>query len=273
MEILHEILRIVLKESLRASIERRTPIPGLRQYRALLRTCKFFKAIVDSGRFKLTLRCAQDLNRSHSGRFYKNTPILVSLWGNDNMSAAENSGIKFGCCALRAEKWDHAFMSLQILSIGHAPEPMTAKMGRFVCNPYIRLENMPVLNPILLGRLGHVFERTKRLATGVERNGIRLTQCLSHSRRDIVSVISGRNNAIVAYSIRSWKAINGTLSSLSMSARVKEWWILESTCSPPHYYPRYAFLVGYCDTGPLVVNVDRTWNVWQPTTETKRAWR
>src|SRR5438045_3237845 len=62
-EVLCEILGIVLKDTLLESIQKQTPILGLRQYRALILTCKFFKAIVDTASLQVTIQCAQLLQQ------------------------------------------------------------------------------------------------------------------------------------------------------------------------------------------------------------------
>ena len=55
-ETLDEILRIVLKDGILESVKQETPILGLRQYRALIMTCKLFKTIIDSACLKLTMQ-------------------------------------------------------------------------------------------------------------------------------------------------------------------------------------------------------------------------
>ena len=269
VEIVSRILKIVLKESFRVSVIKANPIPGLRQFRALILTCKFFKAIVEADRLNLTIRCtAEHFDHHCFARFDADPQIFVVEWDNSKPSDPNNSARKVGCC-VAAERWHLAFELLQLLSVQHTPYDMVPKFGRFLSNPYIRLDDLPFLTKGLLHRLGPLLERTSRLPTKAERETMRLTARLFHSRDDIVSVIMGRRNEILLYSVRRW-SMGQILSSSSISTRVNEWWIFESvgrcfggTC---------AYVVGYCKTGPLVVSLNNL-KVSRMVEETKPAWR
>jgi len=261
-EIVAKILRLALEESLRESIERGNPISGIRQFRALILTCQFLKAIVDTDPLKLTLRCSQHINPSPSAEAPKSPQTLVAEWDNDQLSDPNNDATQqIRCCKAAPDTWQLAFKLLQLFSVRHAPKDMVLQFGRFTSNPYIRLHDFPHLTASLLQRLGPVFRRSSRRPTKAERETLRLARNVVHSRKDIVSVITGRTKEIQTYSVRAWSWCSvGPMVSTQLSAEVDRWWILKADSD--HYWPRCTYIVGYHITGPLVISVDENWRIY-----------
>ena len=82
-EILDAILGIVLKNGMLASIKQQTPIFGLRQYRALIMTCKLFKTIVDNACLQITMQC---INLPVHPRIFTLKHVLGSLYPHGTIS-------------------------------------------------------------------------------------------------------------------------------------------------------------------------------------------
>ena len=274
-EIVAKILRLALQESLRVSIKRANPISAIRQFRALILTCKFFKAIVDTDRLKLTLRCSQHINPHPSTEAPKSPQTLVAEWDNYQPSDSNNDATRhIGCCQAAPETWQLAFKLLQLFSVRHAPKDTVLQFGRFTSNPYIRLDDFPHLTPSLLQRLGPVFRRSSRRPTKAERETLHLVDGVVHSRKDIVSVITGRKKEIQTYSVRAWSwSFRSPGLSAEVSPEVNRWWIIKADNN--RYWPCCAYIVGYPITGPLVVSVNEGWRVYQMGEEKERKppWR
>ena len=202
-------------------------------------TCKLFKTIVDSAYLKLAIRCVDVVNRTPTFML-QTTRIVVSPWDDFTITDTQIRNGQSRCHISPLKRWNEVFKSFQLVSVRHASS--TAALGRFSCNPYLQLEDFRFLNPDILQRLRPLFERTKRPPTSVERERIPFKTPLSYSRDEIVNVIIGRNKKIMTFSVRTWKATDIPQSSLSISARVKEWWIIEMRRS---YGRTDIYIVGY----------------------------
>ena len=271
-EILHEILGIILKDGMLESINQENPILGLRQYRALITTCKLFKTIIDSAYLNFTMQCI-DLPWQPE-IFTRQTRILVSPWDDFSIADAQILTDKSRRRITSIKRWNAAFKSFQLLSVRRISSSSfeTAAVGRFWRNSYLRLDDYPVLDPELLHHLHPLFERTKRSPTNVERQGILSRTRSSYSHGEIVNVIIGGNNTIMSYSVRMWKAENTSLSSLSISLRAEEWWIVEVK---RHYYRTITYIVGYYNNRSLVIDTN-DWQTYQAVDTVrwkKPAWR
>ena len=260
VEILAEILGIVLKDAIIGSTEQQCPVLSLQQYRALILTCKLFKTIVDTTCVKLMMLCSR-LNQPNMFWGTGNARVLVSLCG-----VMEPIHDTRHCKTPLLRKWVEVFKLFQVISVRHMCLSDTT-LGKFWCNQYIKLDDFPTLSPDILKRLRPLFERQKRPPIEVERKINRQYQL--YAIGDVVNVLTGRNKSRVAISVRTWKALNMPLSSLSLSARVKEWWIVavKTEYSGPREY-----FVGYYDRKALVVEVGN-WKLHQTVVQKKPAWR
>ena len=260
VEILAEILGIVLKDTIIESTKQRSPALSLRQYRALILTCKLFKTIVDTACVQLTIICSS-YNQSIRFRGTGNTRVLVSPW-----DVTEPTHNKRHCRTNPIRKWAEVFKLLQLVSVRHMLLSDTA-LGKFWHNQYLRLDDFPTLNPDILKLLRPLFERQKRPATEVDRNIHH--QYHLYSIGDVVNVLPGRTKTKVAISVRTWKARNTPLSSLRLSARVKEWWLI---WVKRDFYAPQEYFVGYYNRKALVVEVG-SWKLHQTVVRRKPAWR
>jgi len=73
----------------------------------------------------------------------------------------------------------------------------------------------------------------------------------------------------MTFSVRTWKATDIPQSSLSISARVKEWWIIEMRRS---YGRTDIYIVGYYEKRSMVIDV-HDWKFYQTAVSKKPAWR
>ena len=268
-EILHEILAIVLKDSLLKSIDKQRPIFALSQYRSLIMTCKFFKIIIDSAKLKLAIRC---LHQPQKHGFIIKTIVRMQILPSHPRGTAHNTLHNSGsCCTVCSlETWNAVFKSFQLIAVRHISNFSTKALGRFYCNPYILLDDIPNLGPNFLQLLQPLFERFKRRPTDIERKSIfHQRGLLSHSPDEIVSVMVGRTKKIVSYSVRTWKARTVCMSSLSVSARVKEWWIIETR----YYYGILnTYVVGYCGKDWIIISAN-DWKIHRRVEARKPTWR
>ena len=268
-EILDEILGIVLKHGMLESTKQQSPNISLRQYRALIMTCKLFKAIVDNACLKVTIRCVDLLTRRGNYILEKITRILVSPW--DDFKTADTQEHCGRLCnhATSLKRWNGVFKSFQLVSVRHMSSFNTASLGRFWHNPLLQLDDFPHIDPPLLHHLRPLFERTKRPPTNVERERFVLTPQLPYTHGEIVNVITRTNKKLRTYSVRTWNATKIHLCSLSISARVKEWWIIEVNFNQ---WITNTYIVGYYRKWAMVVHVDE-WQFHQTYASKKPAWR
>ena len=261
-EILDEILGIVLKDGMLESIKQKTPILGLQQYRALIITCKTFKAIVDNACLNLTIRCG-DIHY-----FKTTTRIVVEPWDDFTTTDTQNHRGESRCHIASLKRWNELFKSFQLISVRHMSSFGIGVLGRFWYNPSLHLDDFPFFVADFLQHLRPLFERTKRPPTNVEREQISLNTQLLYSRDDIVNVITERDKTIMMHSVRTWKSRDILLSSRYVSARVKEWWIVDAK----HYYRSYSFIVGYYGTRSLVIGAN-DWRFYETVASKKPVWR
>ena len=232
-------------------------------------TCKLFKAIVDNACVKLTIQCVDLPKQPGTGTFGTTTRILVSPWEDFTMADAQKRDGRSRCHVASLKRWNEVFKSFQLVSIRHMSSFSDVSLGRFWHNPYLQLDDFPPLGPTLLQHLRPVFERTKRPPTKVERERFALETRLPYSRGEIVNIITRRNKAIMSYSVRTWKARNIPLSSLSISARVKEWWIMKVR---RNQWRINSYIVGYYGKRSLIIDV-ADWKIYQTAVPKKPPWR
>src|SRR5205814_9910993 len=131
---------IVLKDGMLESKKQQTPIIGLRQYRALIMTCKLFKAIVDNACVKLTIQCVDLPKQPGTGTFGTTTRILVSPWEDFTMADAQKRDGRSRCHVASLKRWNEVFKSFQLVSIRHMSNFSDVSLGRFWHNPYLQLD-------------------------------------------------------------------------------------------------------------------------------------
>jgi hypothetical protein len=270
-EILDKILRSVLEGALLKSSNKKNLVIGLRQYHALLLTCKFFKAVIDSACVNVSIEC---LNLRKQYGIIQHETIIRALISsqNDFPATLPLNYIVERCSRIDAiKRWDVVFKLLQLLSVQHSPHLNLSTIGKFGFNPYVNLGNLLNLDLKILERLQPVFERTKRPATKKDRDRIPARSYISYSPNDIVSVIDDKNEHVKTYSVRTWKSKKIQLSSLSISARVTEWWILETRNHTSHYFPNI-YIAGYYEKCSVIIDV-HSWKISQTFEARRPSWR
>lgn len=267
-EILDKILGNVLEGALLESANKKNLVIGLRQYHALLLTCKFFKAVIDSACINVSMECLNPDNLFGVIQHKAIIRVLVSSQNDFPVTHPLNYIVK-PCCRINAviKRWDVVFKLFQLLSVRHSLHLNLSTIGKFWFNPYVKLGNLLNFDLKIVERLHPMFERTKRPATRKDRDRIPARSYISYSPNDIVSVIDDTSEHIKTYSVSTWKSKQIPLSSLSISARVKEWWIIEARNNISHYFHNI-YIAGYYEKRSVIIDV-RSWKISQ-TFEAKR---
>jgi hypothetical protein len=189
----------------------------------------------------------------------------VSPWDDFPATKTQNINCIIRCHIASLKRWERVFQAFQIVLVRHTSNFKTAALGRFWHNPYLKLDDFPVVNTDILPHLHHLFERSKRPPLDAERERVLFTTYLLYSRGEIVNVVTGRDGKIMAYSVRKWRAQSMPLSSLSISARVKEWWIVEGRLG-------YPYIVGYYEKRSVIIDV-HDWKFYETGAQKKSAWK
>ena len=265
VELLDVILGLVVKNLLK-SIPKDAVGRVLRQYRALILTCRMFNFVLDNASVRVFV---------HETYRYSPTGPEVLFLNPQTPFTPDHPKI--------LTNWPSVFKEIQRLSVRHTEirnvNSHAMALGKFWLNPTVTLDDIDLYhyvpyNTNFILCLGPLFDRNKRRLKEDEREQIPRVPS-PYRVGEMVNVITSRNNQVRFYSVRTWGANHtdhrrpnwtSTLSSSMVAVQVSEWWVWKRSS----FYSQGTYMLGYYRENGWVVHLESgaIYTNWP-----KRPWR
>jgi hypothetical protein len=241
VELLYSILGFVLESTLQ-SITKESLACILRQYRALLMTCRLFKLILEHDALQIFVQNWHNATAKGPRTFFVDYNAQY---------ITEHTGHRTNVLT----NWPSVFKAIQKLALRQTEvyyvQSYTSTLGKFWLNPMVTFNDIEFnyyapINLNLIICLRSIFHRDKRPLTGKERQEIPNLP-LPYSVGKMVNIIPKADNRVHVYSVLTWGVESprpnwtNTLSGSGVAKQVSEWWIWKELRS----YQAKTYIFGY----------------------------
>jgi hypothetical protein len=244
VELLYSILGFVVESTLQSITKESLPCI-LRQYRALLRTCRLFKLILENDSLQIFVQNWHNATTKGPRTFVVNY---------NARHITESTGYRTNVLT----NWPSVFKAIQKLVLRQTKlyyvQRYAGTFGKFWLNPMVTFNDIELnydapVNLDLIICLRPIFHRDKRPLTEKEREEVpNLPRPYSIGK--VVNIIPKARNRIHLCSVLTWGMESNhqprpnwtnTMSGSNDAKQVSEWWIWRDS----RVYPAKTYIFGY----------------------------